>query len=133
MGYTHYWTIKNAIEQSKWDDFLHGARQIIATAKDAGIFIADFSEGNTVHINGISYGAHEDFVISSDDVGYDLCKTAQKPYDTVVTAILIHAKKVFGDEILITSDGAWHEWDSGRLLYETVYDVQPFVTESVFE
>jgi hypothetical protein len=133
MGYSHYWTLKNGIEQTKWDDFLHGARQIIGTATEAGIQLEDKSTDSAVFINGVSAGAHEDFVITSEDTGYDFCKTAQKSYDTVVTAILIHAKKVFGDDILITSDGAWRNWDSGRLLYETVYDVQPFGTESVFE
>ena len=132
MGYTHYWTIKNAIEQSKWEKFLHGARQIIGTADEAGIQLEDKSSDSEIIINGVGAGAHETFVITSEDVGYDFCKTGQKPYDTVVTAILIHAKAIFGDEILITSDGAWHEWDGGRLLYETVYDVQPFGTESVF-
>jgi hypothetical protein len=125
MGYTHYWTIKNAIEQSNWEKFLEGARQIIATAEDAGILIEDNSEGSTISINGVGAGGHEDFTISSEDVGYDFCKTAQKPYDTVVTAILIHAKKVLGDDILITSDGAWFEWESGQLLYESVYNIQP--------
>jgi len=133
MGYSHYWTLKNAIEQTKWEQFLHGARQIIETADAAGIKLEDKSTASEIFINGVGAGAHEDFVITSEDTGYDFCKTGEKPYDTVVTAILIHAKKVFGDDILITSDGAWHHWDSGRLLYETVYDVQPFGTESVFE
>lgn len=133
MGYSHYWTLKNGIEQTKWEKFLHGARQIIETADAAGIKLEDKSTASAIFINGVSAGAHEDFVITSEDVGYGFCKTNEKPYDTVVTAILIHAKAIFGDEILITSDGAWHDWDSGRLLYETVYDVQPFGTESVFE
>lgn len=125
MGYTHYWTIKNAIEQSNWDKFLEGARQLIATADEAGIQIEDNSTDTEIIINGVGAGAHETFSITSEDVGYDFCKTGQKPYDTVVTAILIHAKKVFGDEILITSDGAWFEWEGGQLLYESVYDIQP--------
>jgi hypothetical protein len=125
MGYSHYWTFKNAIEQSNWDKFLEGARQIIGTATEAGIQLEDNSTDTEIIINGVGAGAHETFSITSEDVGYDFCKTAQKPYDTVVTAILIHAKKVFGDDILITSDGAWFEWEGGQLLYESVYDIQP--------
>ena len=125
MGYTHYWTLQNGIEQSLWDKFLEGARQIIGTAEDAGILLEDDSAGSAIFLNGVGAGAHETFSITSEDVGYDFCKTAQKPYDTVVTAILIHAKKVFGNDILITSDVAWFEWESGQLLYESVYDIQP--------
>ena len=129
MGYTHYWTLQNGIETSKWDDFINGAKQIIATAEDAGILIADFSEGNTIHINGVSQGAHEDFVISAEDVDFNFCKTAQKPYDTVVTALLIQLKRSLGNDVVIKSDGSWHDWESGQLLFETVYNTQP---ESVF-
>jgi len=130
MGYTHYWTIKEPIAQADWDKFLEGARQIIGTATEAGIQIEDNSTDSVIAINGVGAGAHEDFVIVIEDSGYDLCKTAGKPYDTVVTAILIHLKQVLGSKVLITSDGAWHDWDGGVLLYETVYNVQP---EPVFE
>ena len=42
-----------------------------------------------------------------------------------VTASLILAKKVFGADISIRSDGDWKDWESGQLLYESVYDIQP--------
>jgi microcompartment protein CcmK/EutM len=93
MGYTHYWTLQNGIEQSVWNEFLEGARQIIGTADEAGIQLEDKSSDSEIIINGVGAGAHETFVITSEDVGYDFCKTGQKPYDTVVTAILIHAKR----------------------------------------
>lgn len=130
MGYTHYWTIKEPIEAKAWDKFLEGARQLIATADEAGIQLEDTSSDSAIVLNGVGVGAHETFVITCEDVGYNFCKTAQKPYDTVVTAILIYAKKVFGDAILLTSDGAWFDWQGGQLLYESVHDVQP---ESVLE
>ena len=43
----------------------------------------------------------------------------------VVTASLILAKKIFGADISIKSDGKWTDWESGQLLYESVYDIQP--------
>ena len=43
----------------------------------------------------------------------------------VVTASLILAKKIFGEDIEIRSDGNWSDWESGQLLYESVYDIQP--------
>ncbi len=125
MGYTHYWTLENAIEQSDWNKFLEGARQIIGTATDAGIPLQDDSAGAAIFINGVGANAHESFVITSEDVGFNFCKTAEKPYDTVVTAILIHLKQSLGSKVVVTSDGDWSDWQGGRLLYETVFDIQP--------
>ena len=122
MGYTHYWTLGNGIEQADWDKFLVGARQIIETADAAGIALQDDSAGAAIFINGVGANAHEAFVITSEDVGFNFCKTARKPYDTVVTAILIHLKQSLGSLAVVTSDGDWSDWEGGRLLYETVYD-----------
>ena len=125
MGYTHYWTIKQGIGQADWNKFLEGSRQIIGTATEAGFLLQDDSAGAAVFINGEGANAHESFVITSEDVGYNFCKTAQKPYDTVVTALLILLKRSLGENVIVTSDGSWHEWESGCLLYETVYNIQP--------
>jgi hypothetical protein len=67
--------------------------------------------------------------VSVDELESNFCKTARKPYDIAVTASLILAKKIFGDIIKVSSDGNWSDWESGQLLYESVYDIQP---ESVF-
>lgn len=54
------------------------------------------------------------------------CKTARKPYDAVVCALLIAAKDAYGDSIRVSSDGSWGgvpdvtwgaEWRAGRELY----------------
>jgi hypothetical protein len=122
MGYTHYWELENGIEQADWNKFLEGARQIIETAVSAGIKLQDDSAGAAIFINGVGANAHEAFVVTSEDAGFNFCKTAQKPYDTVVTAILIHLKQSLGSKVVVTSDGSWNDWSDGRLLYETVYD-----------
>ena len=56
------------------------------------------------------------------------CKTAYKPYDMVVTAILIRATQLLGREYMegngckeISSDGDWDEWVSGRRLVKRVF------------
>jgi len=125
MGYTHYWTLENGIEQSKWDEFLHGARQIIGTATEAGILLEDNSAGAAIYINGVGADSHETFVITSEDTGFNFCKTAQKPYDMVVTAILIHLKQCLGSEVVVKSDGKWQDWESGQLLFESVFNTPP--------
>lgn len=52
---------------------------------------------------------------------FEFCKTAMKPYDAVVTAILIRAKTIYGSCVRISSDGDWHEWQAGRDMYETIF------------
>lgn len=65
--------------------------------------------------------------------GYDLngkgvfnfCKTARKPYDAVVTAVLMRAKLHYGNAVDVSSDGTWDEWAQGRALYERTFGSQP--------
>jgi hypothetical protein len=52
---------------------------------------------------------------------FEFCKTAYKPYDAVVTAILIRAKSIYGSCVRISSDGEWHEWQAGRDMYEAIF------------
>lgn len=130
MGYTHYWTIKEAIDSDAFDKLQKGIKEIIKTANEAGIPVADESTDGIIAFNGIGSGSHETFVIQLGDTGFNFCKTAEKPYDAVVTASLILLKKELGAEVEVSSDGGWHKWQSGQLLYETVFDIQP---ESVFQ
>lgn len=52
---------------------------------------------------------------------FEFCKTAYKPYDAVVTAILIRAKTIYGSCVSISSDGEWSEWQAGRDMYEAIF------------
>ncbi len=52
---------------------------------------------------------------------FDFCKTAHKPYDAVVTAVLIRAKVIYGKCVEIRSDGDWSDWQAGRDIYEAVF------------
>lgn len=51
---------------------------------------------------------------------FEFCKTARKPYDLFVTAVLLLAKKHFGESIRISSDGNWEEWEEGRKLLKNI-------------
>ena len=130
MGYTHYWKFNQEPTPEKFTEFVEGVRQITATADEAGIPIGEeLYKSDYVRFNGVGDGAHESFYIELPvgDERYDdgFCKTAEKPYDTAVTASLILAKKIFGEDIEIRSDGNWSDWEGGQLLYESVFDVQP--------
>jgi hypothetical protein len=132
MGYTHYWTITKELTPAQFTEWADGVKAIVETAIEAGIqlgnglgFDAPNIEETLVAFNGVGEGGHETFGIRLGDEGFDFCKTAAKPYDAVVTASLIHAKKIFDDAIDIKSDGDWNDWDGGKILYETVFDIQP--------
>lgn len=126
MGYTHYWKFNEKPSQEKFAELVEGVKQIVATAEEAGIAIGEqVYESGYFSFNGVDAGAHETFSIDIRTQEEDFCKTAEKPYDMAVTASLILAKKIFGDDIEIRSDGDWSDWESGQLLYESVYDIQP--------
>jgi hypothetical protein len=126
MGYTHYFNFIEEPSREKFVEFAEGVKQLVATAQEAGIEIADEEYGDDkIVFNGVGANSHETFYVSADGVDFNFCKTAQKPYDTAVTASLILAKKIFGDNIKVSSDGNWSDWESGQLLYESVYNIQP--------
>lgn len=127
MGYTHYWNVIDpAVIDEKFEEFVEGAKLIIHTGIEAGIRITDIEVSSE---KVVFQGEVETFYFERRGEGFNFCKTGQHPYDTIITAILIHAKKIFGKALKVSSDGNWAEWSDGRLLYETVYDVQPTVGE----
>jgi hypothetical protein len=133
------------------------AKKIIEQAERDGIRIRDAEGENEPEFNEARFGingdasafsgegrgdlAHESFIwegiptISEwrkdEPTTFDFCKTAYKPYDAVVTAILIRAKHIYGSCVEISSDGDWDSneqfsdgygsWAKGRELYETVF------------
>lgn len=125
MGYTHYWEIKEPIDANAWSKLQKGIQQIVGTAQDAGIDIKDDSNADQIFFNGVGAGEHETFVLEQGDLGFEFCKTAGKPYDMAVTASLILLKQELGNGVIIKSDGKWSDWESGLLLYETVFDKAP--------
>lgn len=126
MGYTHYWKFNQKPSAEKFAEFIEGVKQITATADEAGIAIGEeVYEADYLSFNGVGTGAYETFAIDLNNEEDDFCKTGQRPYDTAVTASLILAKKIFGNDITIRSDGKWSDWEGGQLLFESVYDIQP--------
>ena len=72
-----------------------------------------------IRLNG-RWDDHEPFELTPGPY-HTYCKTARKPYDETVTAILIRAKVRAGSAIKISSDGDWYEWQAGRELVARVW------------
>lgn len=133
MGYTHYWETAKKIDKKNWK-VLMGAVNILFKGCEKTIQkeYTDTSEAEVnidrIRFNGIGEDGHETFLLSregrvsewareerknSSTPCFGFCKTARKPYDEYVTAVLILAKLYLGDQIKLSSDGTALEWQSG--------------------
>lgn len=141
MGYTHYWYRDESLMSPQdaldfYAEFTRYAVQIIQTAENQGLQLADPSgqhlgawrvDGESVRLNGYGEDAHESFVWEKvcpepqdwvkEGGFYDFCKTQRKPYDVVVTALLLGAREAYGDAVRISSDGSPSEWEDGVRLF----------------
>ena len=133
MGYTHYFYTAKTINKVNWE-ILTGAVEILL--KDCNRDIQkeyddtdepEISE-QRIRFNGIDDDGHETFMLSREYDGFQdncgknkrdicqcfsFCKTARKPYDKYVTAVLILAKLYLGKGIKLFSDGNANEWQNG--------------------
>lgn len=164
MGYTNYWYRPTVLDQDRFDKFSEDAKSL-ALGWEGPIADGAGVEGSKprfdhdeVTFNGVEDDAHEAFHIprvfdppswrpepDEDGLHFDFCKTARKPYDTLVCAVLIAFKHHF-PEVVVASDGNWGgynftpkrwdgknwvptgeieqheaEWEDGRHLYKRVF------------
>jgi hypothetical protein len=126
MGYTHYWTPTKPLTSTSFARIKAAAEQIVAIAQselEIGIGDGhgykdtkpDFGEAHFA-LNGLGDDAHETFYIQGDVNGFTFCKTAQKPYDVVVTAILSLCEHYTDGTFGVSSDGEPSDWKAGLKL-----------------
>ena len=71
---------------------------------------------------------HESFFLTPETTNWNFCKTARKPYDLLVCAVLLSAYNILGYEL--SSDGGFEDWQPAIDFYlDTVYDVQTLSQE----
>ena len=129
MGYTHYWRQRRDFTDSEWASITAIANAIVkheAEYLDHDPASDECANVNDTHIrlNGIGDDSHETFLLTrakeakpeyADQADYDatgafsFCKTAQKPYDSAVLAILLAAEHYAPAAIVVSSDGDWPE------------------------
>lgn len=120
MGYTHYWEPLAPMSSKTWGELVDASQAIV---KQTSVELADgLGEGRPdigssleISLNGPSHDdlAHESFVLSPTSTGFNFCKTAGKPYDVVVTAILTVAEHLTGGAFNVCSDGDAADWLAG--------------------
>lgn len=127
MGYTHYFPGLTATAEVIADarKIIHTSPVTICGPSGQGLPILKEAEGirlngfeaageacETFHLRGTIEPKYPDM--------WTFCKTGQRPYDVVVTAILIAAAIRALDSMTgaITSDGRWDNWSVGLALFE---------------
>ena len=149
MGYTHYWfrteTTRTTTRRDKalFDAFSWDAGLIVKYSTAKGIVIGDYSghtdseatwDNDYFSFNGVGENSYESFVwtayatreqLSESKKGsiFESCKTGRRPYDSVVTAILLRALDYYTGTLTITSDGSYDDWQKGRDLYKDVFAI----------
>ena len=138
MGYTHYWYKVRELSQDSFNDFVRDFNKVLPNFKavldQEGDQVLEINK-DLVYFNGIGEQAHETFhferVIEKRDFEqyenddtkthlFDFTKTARKPYDIAVCSALIIAKKHFGSDIHISSDGDNEEWTESKALCQKI-------------
>ena len=71
-----------------------------------------------IRFNGKSGEGHETFLLTADPSDFNFCKTAQKPYDIVVVAIL--CLLAHRTNVEVSSDGGISDWTDGLALAQRV-------------
>jgi hypothetical protein len=116
MGYTHYWYRPKTL--NNFDHFQKDVKTLfLEIPKDIKIDWAGNS--SVVNFNGHGDLSHETFYVPEtivappqDELFFDFCKTANKPYDLLVVASLI-VLKYYCPECKISSDGDAEDWEEG--------------------
>ena len=123
MGYTHYWRPTRDLTEDEWDNIRQVAKTIL---KDNHGIILDNEPTDSQNLsityesilcNGIGDDGHETFYLTRKMRNdFEFCKTAQKPYDKYVVAMLIAVAQIT-DSITVSSDGNQSDWLEGLQLY----------------
>lgn len=110
MGYSHYFKNKPAFTDSQWAALTDDVKKLIKNSNvplgDANGEIGSKPVFNTRHImfNGIGDDSHETAVVYKGASEFEFCKTARKPYDSVVVEFYKLIRK-HAPSTILNSDG----------------------------
>jgi len=134
MGYTHYFPRMREITDEEWRLIQAAATEVINQFRTSPHPLAyefdapdapPYVSGTEIRFNGVGGEGHETFHVDrlsrdrhdrSDQAypfGFDFCKTARKPYDTAVVAILTIMHHYAPGGWGIDSDGTQEDWLEG--------------------
>ena len=137
MGYTHYWRQLRDFTDTEWQELMR-LTKLITASSGRDIILSEFNINNEeIRFNGYGEEGHETFLITKkkrakadyeEQEAYDrqgafeFCKTAHKPYDKYVVAVLCALYNMAGQKewplgdgkiMSISSDGNTADWTEG--------------------
>lgn len=119
MGYSHTFKQKKHCPPEQWAQITDAFKKLLASALiTSPLYIQRENDDasspevteNEIIFNGIGNDGHETMFFSRNDPGYGFCKTANKPYDRVVVALLMLANHYAPYVWEIESDGDYGDW-----------------------
>lgn len=121
MGYTHYFTQKRHATEEEWAKITHAFRELYLNNNLPDIVVESdvpsppLIDKDSVVFNGVGDDGHETMALErKGEIGkFEFCKTACKPYDTAVTALLALCHYYAPDAWEIRSDGGPLDWRPG--------------------
>jgi len=128
MGFTRYWTLNLQGSEKNYKKALTDIRKIVKAKTN--ILAGGHGEGKpnlkgNICFNGIGPDQdHETFllckILSDSPDSFNFCKTAQKPYDVVVSACLVVLAHYMGEDVKVSVDGDQEDWVEGVKLANKV-------------
>jgi hypothetical protein len=115
LSYTHFWaTGPDNVEGKKWVSFCKDVRILFdqyphMIYNDQEVIIT-YGSKREVSFLAPRAGEFGHFSLTNTQAAFCFCRTDRQPFDLLVKALLLSAKKNFGDWITLTSDGLWDDW-----------------------
>jgi len=139
MGYTHHWNLPE-IDEETWAKIQAASEEVIAEVPNLQYEFNNpeppLVDSDYIRFNGHGPAGHETFFLERDGLrGFNFCKTARKPYDEAVTAVLCivghHLTKegTLKDPYYISSDGYFSEWTGRELATRALGEGLAFALE----
>lgn len=132
MGYTHHWKQPKDFTAKAWKEACEDIQAILTNVEHVQGVPLSSANGEGLHrpevtdtwiaFNGLGDDSHESCCVyhkrppleswqKPADRGSDFCKTAGKPYDVAVTAVLAYLEAAHG--FSVDSDGSGTDWLAG--------------------
>jgi len=100
MGYTHHWIQTSMPDDAAWKVIREDVLSIIR-ASDVPVIgytgTADSLPGpadGAIHFDGVGADALETFRMTQGGIEHGFCKTAERPYDVIVAAIMCYLASI---------------------------------------
>jgi hypothetical protein len=110
MGYTVYWTHQRSFTTQEWENIRQAVCNMFKRLKQVkgscGTGRPEI-DNDSIHFNGDATKGedHESFYLDREGDGFNFCKTARKPYDRFVKAVLVVANYYAPGALDVTCDG----------------------------